>query len=141
MDGQCGRPTATTLLANLSAGERQLVCLARAMLRESKILVLDEATASLDNATDAALQKAIRLQFKECTVLAIAHRLHTIMDSTGILVMDRGALIEHASPQELLADPSSSFSQLVDSTGSAAAGLKATAFQAAVDRQSQHLLS
>lgn len=86
--------------------------------------MLDEATASVDNDTDAALQKAIRAQFSRCTVLAIAHRLHTIMDSTHILVMDKGKVAEFAAPGELLADPQSSFSKLVDSTGGAAEGLR-----------------
>ena len=100
-------------------GERQLICLARAMLRASQILVLDEATASVDHTTDAKVQQSVRKFFKACTVLAIAHRLHTIMDSTQILLMDNASVVEDGAPQKLLADPASSFSKLVDATGNA----------------------
>uniref|UniRef100_A0A8W7Q0U0 ABC transporter domain-containing protein n=1 Tax=Anopheles coluzzii TaxID=1518534 RepID=A0A8W7Q0U0_ANOCL len=87
---------------NLSAGQRQLICLARAILKGSKILILDEATANVDPRTDALLQKTIRTQFTDCTVLTIAHRLNTILDYDRVLVMDAGQMVEFDSPQKLL---------------------------------------
>uniref|UniRef100_F6PGX9 Uncharacterized protein n=1 Tax=Ciona intestinalis TaxID=7719 RepID=F6PGX9_CIOIN len=87
---------------NLSVGQRQLVCLARALLRKSKILVLDEATAAVDLETDDLIQATIRVQFAECTTFTIAHRLNTIMDSTRVLVLDAGKVAEFDSPINLL---------------------------------------
>nr|NP_995692.1 Multidrug-Resistance like protein 1, isoform J [Drosophila melanogaster]AAS64693.1 Multidrug-Resistance like protein 1, isoform J [Drosophila melanogaster] len=94
---------------NLSVGQRQLVCLARALLRKTKVLVLDEATAAVDLETDDLIQKTIRTEFKECTVLTIAHRLNTILDSDKVIVLDKGQIIEFASPTELLDNPKSAF--------------------------------
>ncbi|XP_048349117.1 multidrug resistance-associated protein 1-like isoform X1 [Sphaerodactylus townsendi] len=87
---------------NLSVGQRQLVCLARALLRKSKILVLDEATAAVDLETDDLIQSTIRTQFEGCTVLTIAHRLNTIMDYTRVIVLDKGEIVECGSPAALI---------------------------------------
>ncbi|CAI5765932.1 canalicular multispecific organic anion transporter 2 [Podarcis lilfordi] len=88
---------------NLSVGQRQLVCLARALLRKTKILVLDEATAAIDLETDDLIQMTIRTQFEDCTVLTIAHRLNTIMDYTRVLVLEKGAIAEFDTPSRLIA--------------------------------------
>ena len=110
--------------SNFSVGQRQLLCLARATLRRSMLLALDEATASIDNETDAVLQTAIRKMFADCTVLTIAHRLHTIMDATAIMLFDGGALREYDEPHTLLSDSESAFSRLVAKTGAAAPQLR-----------------
>ncbi|OQR72062.1 canalicular multispecific organic anion transporter 1 [Tropilaelaps mercedesae] len=98
--------------ANLSVGERQLVCLARALLRQSTLLILDEATAAVDLDTDALIQTTIRDDFKACTVITIAHRLHTIMDYDKIIVLDKGQVVEMGSPQELLEKVDGMFSSM-----------------------------
>ncbi|KAM6265832.1 ATP-binding cassette sub-family C member 2 [Porphyrio hochstetteri] len=90
---------------NLSVGQRQLVCLARALLRKAKILILDEATAAVDLETDHLIQTTIRSEFADCTVLTIAHRLHTIMDSNRVMVLQAGRIVEYDSPEELLKEP------------------------------------
>uniref|UniRef100_A0A8B9TUM7 Multidrug resistance-associated protein 1 n=1 Tax=Anas platyrhynchos TaxID=8839 RepID=A0A8B9TUM7_ANAPL len=100
---------------NLSVGQRQLVCLARALLRKSKILVLDEATAAVDLETDNLIQSTIKSQFEECTVLTIAHRLNTIMDYTRVLVLDRGEVVECGSPDSLLQEKGIFYSMAKDS--------------------------
>ncbi|XP_065580641.1 multidrug resistance-associated protein 1-like [Artemia franciscana] len=94
---------------NLSVGQRQLICLARALLRKTKILILDEATAAVDLETDDLIQATIRKEFVNCTVLTIAHRLNTIMDSNRVMVLDKGELKEFDSPANLLNNPLSMF--------------------------------
>ncbi|KAL6602857.1 hypothetical protein ACP70R_043218 [Stipagrostis hirtigluma subsp. patula] len=98
---------------NWSVGQRQLFCLGRVLLRKNKILVLDEATASIDSATDAILQKVIRQQFSSCTVITIAHRVPTVTDSDRVLVLSYGKLLEYETPAKLLEDKQSAFARLV----------------------------
>ncbi|RVE43931.1 hypothetical protein evm_011442 [Chilo suppressalis] len=102
---------------NLSVGQRQLVCLARALLRKTPLLVLDEATAAVDLETDELIQKTIRSEFASCTVLTIAHRLNTIMDSTRVMVLDKGQLVEYAPPEQLLQDKNSIFYGMAKDAG------------------------
>ena len=94
---------------NLSVGQRQLVCLARALLRKTKVLILDEATAAVDLETDDLIQATIRKEFVDSTVLTIAHRLNTIMDYDKIMVLDKGLLVEYDTPNNLLDDDKSIF--------------------------------
>ncbi|PBC32590.1 multidrug resistance-associated protein [Apis cerana cerana] len=102
--------------SNYSVGQKQLVCLARAILRNNKILMLDEATANVDPQTDALIQHTIRKKFAKCTVLTIAHRLNTIMDSDKVLVMDKGRMAEFDHPYILLQNSYSQFKSLVKET-------------------------
>ncbi|KAG0701726.1 Canalicular multispecific organic anion transporter 1 [Chionoecetes opilio] len=114
--------------SNFSAGQKQLLCLARALLRRSQVLVLDEATAAVDLQTDDLIQATIRTQFAECTVITIAHRLNTIMDSdrqvtrTGtttcrVMVLQAGRIIEFDAPAVLLQQPSSVFHSMAKDAG------------------------
>ncbi|XP_074559012.1 ABC transporter C family MRP4-like [Curcuma longa] len=98
---------------NWSVGQRQLVSLGRALLKRARILVLDEATASVDTATDNLIQKIIRREFRECTVCTIAHRIPTVIDSDLILVLSDGRVAEFNSPHRLLEEKSSMFHRLV----------------------------
>ena len=113
--------------SNLSAGQRQLVCLARALLRGSRIVLLDEATSSLDAASDALVQRTLREHMRGCTILVVAHRLETIADCDRVLVMDGGVVAEFDAPAALLglaprleaprAGPGGAFKALVEATG------------------------
>jgi ABC-type multidrug transport system fused ATPase/permease subunit len=98
---------------NWSVGQRQLVCLARLLLKKRKILVLDEATASIDTATDNLIQKTIREETSGCTVITVAHRIPTVIDNDLVLVLNEGTIAEYDKPSQLLQDSSSSFSKLV----------------------------
>ncbi|KAL4704833.1 hypothetical protein ACJJTC_001308 [Scirpophaga incertulas] len=102
---------------NFSVGQRQLVCLARAIVRRNRLLVLDEATANVDPQTDALIQTTIRNKFADCTVLTIAHRLHTVMDSDKVLVMDAGQMVEFDHPHKLLSKPNGVLRGMVEQTG------------------------
>ena len=99
---------------NFSQGQRQLLCIARSLLRNPKVLVMDEATASIDNTTDALIQKMIRENFADATVLTIAHRLNTIMDSDRVLVLDDGRVVEFDTPEALLSRKDGYFKSMVD---------------------------
>lgn len=96
-----------------SVGQRQLVCLGRALLRRTRILVLDEATASVDSATDNVIQRTLRTEFKGCTVVTIAHRIPTVVDSDKVLVLSEGRLAEYDIPAILLENRDSLFAKLV----------------------------
>jgi len=102
--------------SNLSIGQKQLLCIARALLRSSKILILDEATASIDYETDSFIQETIRTSFKDCTILTIAHRLHTVIDSDRVMVLEDGRVIEFDTPKNLLYREDSAFLRLVNET-------------------------
>ncbi|XP_071154276.1 multidrug resistance-associated protein 1-like [Mytilus edulis] len=112
LDFQCGEGG-----QNLSVGQRQLVCLARTLLKETRVLVLDEATAAVDLATDDLIQQTIFREFKDCTVLAIAHRLKTVLDYDRIVVMDKGRIVEVDNPNNLLANEKSIFYGLAKEAG------------------------
>jgi len=106
---------------NYSAGQRQMLCLARAMLRDTKVVCLDEATASVDTETDDNMQKVIATEFVNCTILTIAHRINTIIENHQVVCLQAGNLVAMDSPSAMLADPNSIFSQLVAETGDASA--------------------
>jgi ABC-type multidrug transport system fused ATPase/permease subunit len=98
---------------NLSSGERQLICICRAILRSSRVVILDEATANIDVVTEQKIQTLIANEFKESTMLTIAHRLNTIISSDKVMVLSYGKILEFDSPQKLMQDPKSEFSGLL----------------------------
>lgn len=105
--------------SNFSIGEKQLVCLARAILRENKIILMDEATSNVDLETDQFIQTTMREKFANCTVVTIAHRISTVIDYDRILVMDAGQCVEYATPYELLMKEDGYFYKMVKQTGDA----------------------
>jgi ABC-type multidrug transport system fused ATPase/permease subunit len=125
---------------NLSAGQRQLICLARALLRHPRILVSDEATSSVDFQTDKLIQQVIRDQFEDATMLAIAHRLFTLAEFDTCLVMRQGQVVEYGDPEALLSThPDGEFSRLVRSLGPrASARFLVLLREYAAQRQERH---
>ncbi|XP_015233372.1 PREDICTED: multidrug resistance-associated protein 4-like isoform X1 [Cyprinodon variegatus] len=123
--------------SNFSVGQRQLVCLARAILRRNRILIIDEATANVDPRTDDLIQKTIRDKFRECTVLTIAHRLNTIIDSDRILVLDAGQIHAYDEPYVLLQDTKGIFYKMVQQTGKQEAAALMEAAKRAYDSRSR----
>lgn len=120
---------------NLSAGQRQLVCVARALLRKASCVILDEATAQVDRENDHLIQETIRTAFADVTVLSIAHRLDTIIDFDRIIVMDKGRVAEFDTPANLLRMKDGMFADLVRKTGEEnAARLQKAAFLAEEQR-------
>ncbi|PPR08265.1 hypothetical protein CVT24_001158 [Panaeolus cyanescens] len=120
-EGGEARITLDTVIAgggsNLSVGQRQILALARAMLRESKLLILDEATSAIDYKTDAVIQNTLKTQLgSDVTIITVAHRLHTIMDSDRILVLDAGRMVEFDTPANLLQNAKSMLRSLVDNS-------------------------
>ena len=99
--------------SNLSAGQRQLLCIARAMLARARLVIMDEATSSVDAETDARIQRAVRAAFGDATVITIAHRLNSVLDADKIMVLDDGELVEFGPPRELMARPSGRFRAMV----------------------------
>ncbi|KAJ1558710.1 hypothetical protein HK096_006749, partial [Nowakowskiella sp. JEL0078] len=103
--------------SNFSQGQRQLLCLARALLRRSKLVILDEATASVDNATDVVIQKVIRTELDNVTILTIAHRIRTVIDFDRILVLDKGCVAEYDTPLTLLQNENGMFKKMAEESG------------------------
>jgi len=116
LPGKLGAPVSENG-TNFSVGERALICLARALVRKSKVVLLDEATASVDTTTDSKIQTTIRTEFKGMTLVVIAHRLQTIIDSDQIAVLGDGKILESGHPHELLQNSNSNFSAMVSETG------------------------
>lgn len=99
---------------NLSSGEKQLICICRAILRRNKLILLDEATANIDLVAEQKIQQLIKEQFRDCTMITIAHRLQTIIESDKVLVLGDGQVLEFDQPSVLLQNPASHFTQLIN---------------------------
>ncbi|GMR50266.1 hypothetical protein PMAYCL1PPCAC_20461 [Pristionchus mayeri] len=99
---------------NISVGQKQLLCLARVLLRRAKLLILDEATASVDVLTDSLVQSVVREEFREATVIAIAHRLNTVAGYDRIMVLEKGQIVEFDTPFALLSDRNSRYSRMLE---------------------------
>jgi ATP-binding cassette subfamily C (CFTR/MRP) protein 1 len=125
--------------ANFSLGQRQLLCMGRALLRNSRILMMDEATASVDMDSDALIQKTVRSAFAHCTTLTIAHRLNTIMDSDKVAFLDDGRLTEYGEPAELLKNKAGSFTALVDQSGKKNSKFLASLSEAAAEKRASQV--
>ena len=98
---------------NLSAGQRQLLCIARALLSRCSLVILDEATSSVDAETDAIIQRTVRSEFSDATVITVAHRLSSVLDADKIMVLEQGRLVEFGAPKELMARSGGRFRALV----------------------------
>merc|ERR550514_2443085 len=109
--------------SNFSLGERQVLCMARALLRGTRVLCMDEATANVDPENDAKIQRTIREEFKDCVVLTIAHRLHTVMDADRILFLQAGQLLQFDTPAKLL-EVKGPFQELAREAGITSANAK-----------------
>ncbi|KAG1673193.1 putative multidrug resistance-associated protein lethal(2)03659 [Nymphon striatum] len=119
----------------LSAGQQQLICVARAILRENKIIIMDEATSNVDNMTDETIQKAIKTNFNTCTVITIAHRIHTVIDADVVMVLDEGRIVEFGSPRNLVGKKKGHFYNMILETGSAAPQLIEKAMEGVCTRR------
>ena len=99
--------------SNLSQGQGQLLCIARTLLKACKVVVLDEATSSVDPATDAQIQACVKREFQGRTVLTVAHRIESLLDSTKVVVLSRGKILESGPPAQLRADDASEFGAML----------------------------